>query len=138
MWVERLFGEKLRGEKRVCVCVRARVQECKSARTCERLAKGGGGEVGTHVVGHLEGEVGLHWLVVNVMFERLLTGGKRGGDVLAGAVVGGGGELGLELCLHRPANVRDSIECVRPKKGAIALVLGHGIKRCELTACPRG
>lgn len=36
--------------------------------------------------------------------ERLLARGEGGGDLLARVLVRGGGELGLQLGLHRPAN----------------------------------
>ena len=41
--------------------------------------------------------------------QRLLARGEGGGDLLARGVVGGGGELGLQLGLHRPLALEDEL-----------------------------
>ena len=47
-----------------------------------------------------------HGLVIDVVLEGLLARGEGGGDVLALLVVGGGGELGLQLRLEGPVRTR--------------------------------
>ena len=59
------------------------------------------------LVSDVEGEVDIHGLVIEVVLEGLFARGEGLGDLVARAVVGRGGELGLKLGLERPANIQE-------------------------------
>jgi len=61
--------------------------------------------------------VGLERFVVDVVLQRLLARGEGGGDLLARGVVGGGGELALQLGLHRPAKGFEREKACENKEG---------------------
>ena len=56
--------------------------------------------------------------------ERLLARGEGGGDLLARVLVRGGGELGLQLGLHRPLALEDELRTGVAPRGELGGLQG--------------